>query len=107
MKLGDGISAITRSTCGLNNAAELEIRWYMNRDFCLALLRNWKTNEPAKVIDFTRYDLKAEEPKGPDRNFSLINRINQKGIRPQDKPRLFTELQPEDQALIRQELTNG
>lgn len=83
---------------------DMEIRWFMNRDFRLALLRNWKKDETAKVIDFTRYDLRAEEPRGTGRNFSLMNRLNQKGVRPQDKPRLFAELRPEDQAFIRQKL---
>jgi hypothetical protein len=86
---------------------ELEIRWFMNRDFRLALLRNWKENEAPKVIDFTRYDLPAKEPGDPDqgqksRNWSLMNRINQKGTRPQDQPILLTELTSEEQSLIRQ-----
>ena len=63
----------------------------MNKDFRLAFLRDWKTNTPEKLIDFTRYDLKAQEPDDPKlgqntRNWSLFNRINQKGLRPQDKP---------------------
>ena len=37
----------------------------MNREFRLALLHDWTNNSPRMVIDFTRYDLKAEEPKGP------------------------------------------
>lgn len=69
----------------------LEIRWFMNKDFRLALLRDWKNNTPEEVIDFTRYDLPAREPSDPEpgnhaRNWSLMNRLNQKGIRPQDKP---------------------
>jgi hypothetical protein len=40
-----------------------------------------------KVIDFTRYDVPAKEPvSGSTRNWSLMGLINQKGIRPQDKP---------------------
>ena len=62
---------------------ELEVRWFMNKDFRLALLRNWKTESPELAIDFTRYDLPAKEPKDLGRNWSLINRLNQKGIRPQ------------------------
>ena len=93
----------------------LEIRWFMNRDFRLALLRDW-TQKPdksvagagsthnAKVIDFTRYDLKAEEPQDMQRNWSLMNRINQKQSRPQDKPVALSELPAEDQAIIRQRL---
>ena len=38
---------------------ELEIQWFMNREFRLALLRNWTKNSSAVAIDFTRYDLKA------------------------------------------------
>jgi len=58
------------------------------------------------VIDFTRYDLPAKEPADPEpgkhsRNWSLINRINQKGIRPQDQPVALTELTSEEQSLIR------
>ncbi|MHC1767085.1 MAG: DUF3864 domain-containing protein [Verrucomicrobiia bacterium] len=78
----------------------------MNRDFRLALLSNWKENGTPKVIDFTRYDLPAKEPADPEpgkhsRNWSLINRINQKGTRPQDQPVVLTELTPEEQSLIR------
>jgi hypothetical protein len=83
----------------------LEIRWFMNRDFRLALLHDWTVaGEREKVIDFTRYDLKATEPKDFGRNWSLMNRINQKGARPQDKPVLLTDLPDEDQAFIRRRL---
>ncbi len=85
---------------------DMEIRWFMNKDFRLALLRNWKANEPEKVIDFTRYDLKATEPDDPKpgqhtRNWSLINRINQKGIRPEDKPIAIEQLTAQEQAIIK------
>jgi hypothetical protein len=80
--------------------ANLEIRWFMNTDFRLALLRDWKANGPVQVIDFTRYDLKASEPKDMQRNWSLLNRLNQKGIRPQDKPMPLTGLSKEERALI-------
>jgi len=83
-----------------------EIRWFMNKDFRLALLRDWKENSPEMVIDFTRYDLPASEPADPppgqhSRNWSLMNRLNQKGTRPQDVPVALTELTDEEQALIR------
>ena len=78
----------------------LEIRWFMNTDFRMAILRNWQKEEPGKVIDFTRYDLKAEEPKDLGRNWSLINRINQKNRRPEDAPVLLKDLTHEEQALI-------
>ncbi|MCD8269819.1 MAG: DUF3864 domain-containing protein [Parabacteroides sp.] len=71
----------------------------MNKEFRLALLRDWhKDNSPAYVIDFTRYNLKAVEPADPTpdkpgKDWSLINVINQKGLRPQDKPVLISELE--------------
>lgn len=85
---------------------QLEIRWFMNQDFRLALLRNWKDNGRPEVIDFTRYDVPAKEPDDPEpgkesRNWSLMNRINQKGTRPQDQPIPLTDLTAEEQALIR------
>ena len=79
---------------------ELEIRWYMNREFRLALLRNWVNDDPYMAIDFTRYDLKAEEPPTPRREWSLMNVLNQKGTRSQDKPVRIHELSADDQRLI-------
>jgi len=66
--------------------ANLEIHWFMNKDFRLALMKDWKLNTPKLVIDFTRYDLKAAEPTGMTRRWSLMGDINQKQTRPQDKP---------------------
>ncbi|MBK8975234.1 MAG: DUF3863 domain-containing protein [Planctomycetes bacterium] len=80
--------------------AELEIRWFMNERFRLALLRNWQLDQPERVIDFTRYDLAAAEPREPGRNWSLMNRLNQKGIRPQDRPTPLSELPDEDRRII-------
>jgi hypothetical protein len=85
----------------------LEIRWFMNREFRLALLRDWhKRGSPAYVTDFTRYDLTAEEPPDPSpgnpvKDWSLINVMNQKGLRPQDTPRLINELDAGDRDLIK------
>ena len=79
---------------------ELEIRWFMNQEFRLALLHDWMTNSPEMVIDFTRYDLPAHEPQGLQREWSLMNVLNQKGTRPQDKPVRLGELPPEDQQRI-------
>jgi hypothetical protein len=90
---------------GIRSSQEdLGIRWFMNRDFRLALLRESKDG-PEKVIDFTRYDLPAREPADPEpgkhsRNWSLMNRINQKGTRPQDKPVALADLTEVEQALI-------
>ena len=79
---------------------DLEIRWFMNQEFRLALLNNWTTDSPVMVIDFTRYDLPASEPKGLQREWSLMNVLNQKGTRPQDKPIRLAQLAPEDQRRI-------
>ena len=93
--------------CGIRaSEANQEIRWFMNKDFRLALLRDWQHDGAEKVIDFTRYDLPAKEPADPApgqqaRNWSLLNRINQKGTRRQDTPVGLAELTADDQALIR------
>lgn len=78
----------------------------MNKDFRMATLRDWIAQTPEKVIDFTRYDLKAQEPADPEpgkpiRNWSLMNRLNQKGTRPQDVPMEIEELYLEEQAMIK------
>lgn len=83
----------------------LEIKWFMNKDFRLALLRDWHKNGREHVIDFTKYNIPAHEPmdatpKHPIKDWSLINRINQKGLRPQDKPVLLSQLTSNEQALI-------
>ncbi|MCF7975920.1 MAG: DUF3863 domain-containing protein [Phycisphaerae bacterium] len=90
--------------CG--SEPELEIKWFMNKDFRMALLRDWKADAPEQVIDFTRYDLPAREPEDPEpgqhtRNWSLMNRLNQKGTRPQDKPVSLGQLSAAEQAIIR------
>lgn len=93
--------------------SNLELRWFMNKKFRMALLRDWHTEgSPTYVIDFTRYDIPAVEPAdatpdNPNKNWSLINVLNQKQSRPQDKPCLITELPEECQALIRQMYPEG
>lgn len=93
--------------CGIRaSEADKEISWFMNRDFRLALLRDWKNGGESMVIDFTRYDEPAREPADPEdgnhsRNWSLMNRINQKGTRPEDQPKRLNELLEKDQELIR------
>ncbi|MDE3104577.1 MAG: DUF3863 domain-containing protein [Acidobacteriota bacterium] len=79
---------------------ELAIDWYMNREFRLALLQNVAQHGPHMAIDFTRYDLPATEPTGMQREWSLMNVLNQKGTRPQDKPKRLSELSAEDQRMI-------
>lgn len=78
----------------------LELRWEMNKDYRLALLRDWHQEGPTYVIDFTRYDLPAEEPtdatpENPHQDWSLMNVLNQKQVRPQDKPKLLEEMSKE------------
>jgi len=85
--------------------ADIEVRWFMNKSFRLGLIRNWKEDSPEMVMDFTRYDLPAQElpdstPDNPQRNWSLMNRINQKGVRPQDQPVLISKLTNDDKDLI-------
>ncbi|MDR1456117.1 MAG: DUF3864 domain-containing protein, partial [Tannerella sp.] len=63
-----------------------QIRWFMNKNFRLALIKNWQVERPEEVIDFTRYDVPAREPQGMTRQWSLMGEINQKRTRPQDKP---------------------
>jgi len=91
---------VARGTGALGSEKESEIEWRMNQEFRLELLRDWKAGGPAMVIDFTRYDLKAHEPEGLQREWSLMNVLNQKGIRPQDKPLRLGQLSLEDQRRI-------
>ena len=79
---------------------ELEIEWFMNWGFRLGLLRNWSSESPWMAIDFTRYDLKAQEPRHPQREWSLMNVLNQKGTRPQDRPVRLRQLGEDEQRLI-------
>lgn len=85
--------------------ADKRIRWFMNPRFRLALLESVPAAGAPLVIDFTRYDLKAQEPADaspgkPSRNWSLMNGINQKGTRPQDKPVSLGELPKNSLAMI-------
>jgi hypothetical protein len=78
----------------------LRLRWFMNREFRLALLNDWESNGPAMVTDFTRYDLPAHEPQQLQREWSLMNVLNQKGTRGEDKPMRLGQLNSEDQRRI-------
>jgi len=66
--------------------ADKRIRWFMNKDFRLALLSEISRPDKEWVIDFTRYNLPAQEPADMVRNWTLFGDINQKQTRPQDKP---------------------
>jgi hypothetical protein len=77
----------------------------MNKKFRMAVLRDWHFRTPPQVIDFTRYDIPASEPPDPTpqkpaKDWSLINRINQKGLRPQDRPVQLKELDVSEKELI-------
>jgi hypothetical protein len=91
---------VQRGTGAPGSERGKEIRWYMNKDFRLALLRDLERSSPEQVIDFTRYDLAAEEPHVLQREWSLMNVLNQKGTRPQDRPRTFGQLSKEDRRII-------
>jgi len=88
---GTGIGGSDRS---------LELRWFMCREFRLAMLRTWKAPETERVIDFTRYDLPAREPRDLTRRWSLLGRINQKQTRLQDAPVPLSALPVDERALI-------
>jgi hypothetical protein len=79
---------------------QIEVRWFMSREFRLALERDWKAKEKEQVIDFTRYDLPAREPADATRRWSLMGRINQKRTRPQDVPVPLSALSPDERVLI-------
>ena len=89
-----------RGTGAPGSEKNLEIKWFMNQEFRLALLRDWTKDAPPMVLDFTRYDLKAAEPQGLQREWSLINVLNQKGTRPQDKPLALQQLGAGDRLRI-------
>ncbi len=78
-----------------------EIRWFMNKDFRLALLMNIDRKETERVIDFTRYGLPAKEPEENTRRWSLMGDINQKQTRPQDKPIPLIDLSDDSKSVIK------
>ena len=43
-----------RGTGAPGSEKELEIKWFMNREFRLALIRDWMKGTPPMVLDFTR-----------------------------------------------------
>jgi hypothetical protein len=89
-----------KGTGAPGSESQLEIEWFMNRAFRLALLHDWTTNSPPMAIDFTRYDLPAHEPQALQREWSLMNVLNQKGTRPQDKPLRLSQFSAQDQRMI-------
>jgi hypothetical protein len=96
---------VQRGTGFPGSERDKRIRWFMNKDFRLALLGDWGREDSEKVIDFTRYDSRAQEPPDPRpgehiRNWSLMNRLNQKGLRPVDRPVPFSQLTVEEREFI-------
>ena len=81
---------------------EMEIRWYFNKDLRLATIQNWKEHGPKLVMDYTRYNQPYKEPSGNviERHWDILDIINQKESRPQDKPKPFAELPLEEQQKI-------
>lgn len=81
---------------------EMEIRWYFNKDFRFATLQNWKENGPKLVMDYTRYNQSYQEPSGNvvDMHWDLMDLVNQKRTRAQDRDRTFPSLPPDEQAKI-------
>ena len=73
----------------------------MNKDFRLALVKDWQRNNVETVIDFTRYDLTATEPEQMTRRWSLMGEINQKQTRAQDQPKPLKELSESGGKLIK------
>ena len=89
-----------RGTGAPGSEENLEIRWFMNPEFRLGLLRDWKKQSPWMAIDLTRYDLRAAEPTGLQREWSLMNVLNQKRTRLQDAPKRLDQVSSEDQHRI-------
>jgi len=79
---------------------ELEIEWFMNREFRLRAPARLDQKHPPLAIDFTRYDLKAEEPHGLQREWSLMNVLNQKGLAAAGQTDTAGQLSPDDQRRI-------
>jgi len=81
---------------------EMEIRWYFNKDFRFATIQNWKEHGSKLVMDYTRYNRPYKEPSGNviERHWDILDLINQKESRPQDKPKPFSELPQEEQDKI-------
>jgi hypothetical protein len=80
--------------------SDKEIRWFFNKSFRLATLRDLSAGAPELVIDFTRYDLPAAEPQNMTRSWSLLGDINQKQSRSQDCPLPFERLSAEAKKMI-------
>ena len=71
-----------RGTGAPGSEKDLEIQWFMNQAFRLALLHNWQTNSPRLAIDFTRYDLPAHEPQTPTARVEPLQRPQSEGSPP-------------------------
>lgn len=90
----------------------VEIEWFMNKLFRMAIRKDLRTGDK-RVIDFTDYTNAYAEPPDSDyekgviyRNWSLMGEINQKGLRPQDAPVPLEKLSDAQKALIRKAETH-
>ena len=97
---------IHRGTGVGGSPSDQQITWYMNEKFRMALKKDLQTNEE-KVIDFTDYTQHYCEPEDSDyvkgesnRSWSLLGEINQKNLRPQDKPIPFEKLSERQKELF-------
>ena len=64
---------------------EEEITWYMNKAFRLGVLTDAAGAQ--SVFDYTRYTRDYAEPRGlGERNWGILDQLNQKQSRPQDHP---------------------
>ena len=81
--------------------ADKEISFFVNSAFRLVLLRNLTDFGIGEAIDFTRYDIEAQEPKILTRSWNLMNELNMKQSRGSiDTPRALTNLSQQDQDII-------
>lgn len=78
------------------------MRWYINKEFRCEIIKNWKENGRKLVMDYTRYNKPYKEPRSNviERHWDLLDILNQKESRPQDKLMPFTELPTEEQQKI-------
>ena len=92
---------MTRGTGAPGSEKELEIEWFMNREFRLALLRNWTDRAALRWSSTSRDTIcRRRSRRTLQREWSLMNVLNQKGTRPQDKPVRLGQLSAEDQRRI-------
>jgi len=65
---------------------ELEIQWFMNREFRLGLLRDWTRKRVSHGDRLYPIRREGGRTQGSRARVELMNVLNQKGTRPVDKP---------------------